>query len=142
MAGPEGSIAEGCALIKEKVTLEKPTPMGLCLGCHHTSFERVYDGCKVRGVRYDMENSLLEAVEHYKRLCDKHDYKPTLRKVDTPFIDTSTLDPDFDKEPQGVLATSAASILMKVLYAARLARFDLLKAITNLASRLTKWTRR
>ena len=31
---------------------------------------------------------------------------------------------------------------MKVLYAARLARFDLLQAITNLVSRMTKWTRR
>ena len=126
LAGPEGHIAEGGKLIKDKVTFEKPTPMGLCLGCHHTSFERVYDGVKVKGVRYDMENSLLEAVEHYKRLCELHDYKPTLKKVDTPFIDTASLDPDFDKEPDGVLASSAASILMKVLYAARLARFDLL----------------
>ena len=31
---------------------------------------------------------------------------------------------------------------MKVLYAARLARFDLLRAITSLASKLTKWTRK
>ena len=95
--------------------------MGLCLGCHHIPFERVYHGRKVRGVRYDMEASLLQAVDHYKRLCEKHGYKPTLRQVDTPFIDTTTIDPDIDDEPQGVLATSAASILMKVLYAARLA---------------------
>ena len=31
---------------------------------------------------------------------------------------------------------------MKILYAARLARYDLLKAINSLAARLTRWTRR
>ena len=62
--------------------------------------------------------------------------------MDTPFIDTTTIDPDQDKEPKGILASCAASILMKLLYTARLARFDLLKAITTLASRLTTWTRR
>ena len=33
----------------------------------------------------------------------------------------------------------AASVLMKILYAARMARFDLLKATNALACKLTKW---
>ena len=33
----------------------------------------------------------------------------------------------------------AASVLMKILYAARMARFDLLKATNSLACKLTKW---
>ena len=117
--------------------LERPGPLGLRLGCHHVPFERLYEGHKVRGVRYDMEASLLPAIDHYKLLCEKHGFKPSLRQVDTPFIDTTTVDPELDEEPQGVLAASAVSILMKLVYTARLARFDLLKAITTLASRLT-----
>ena len=42
-------------------------------------------------------------------------------------------------EERGALQAHAASVLMKVLYAARLARFDLLKAIAALASKIDKW---
>ena len=44
-------------------------------------------------------------------------------------------------EPR-VLANSAASIVMKVMYAARMARFDLLRPIQGLARHMTKWTKR
>ena len=46
-----------------------------------------------------------------------------------------------DAEP-GKLAKSAASVLMKCLYAARMCRFDLLRAVQGLARYMTKWTRR
>ena len=36
----------------------------------------------------------------------------------------------------------AASVLMKILYAARMARFDLLKATNALACKLTKWDKK
>ena len=44
-------------------------------------------------------------------------------------------------QPQGRLNSIAARVLMKVFYAARLARFDLLRAVANLARYLTKWTK-
>ena len=121
--------------------------MGLCLGCYHETFERTYnDGTKdfkVRGVRYNMEQSLLDCVQHYEGLCKKHGYQSKLTHVDTPFVDTAKIEPDLDKDGEdGVLASAAASVLMKLLYSAKLARFDILKAISNLASRLTKWNRR
>ena len=43
-------------------------------------------------------------------------------------------------EPQGKLAKHAAGVLMKILYAARIARFDLLRTVNRLARRITKWT--
>jgi hypothetical protein len=46
-----------------------------------------------------------------------------------------------DAEP-GKLAKSAASVLMKCLYAARMCRFDLLRAVQGLARYMAKWTRR
>ena len=44
------------------------------------------------------------------------------------------------KEEGGHLQPHAAKVLMKLLYGARLARFDLLRAINNLAASITKWT--
>ena len=48
-----------------------------------------------------------------------------------------------DSEPlnRGSLAPHAASVLMKLLYAARIARFDLLRSINALARNVTKWTK-
>ena len=40
------------------------------------------------------------------------------------------------------LAKSAASVLMKCLYPARMCRFDLLRVVQGLARYMTKWTRR
>ena len=48
-------------------------------------------------------------------------------------------EPEAEPEP-GRLKSIAAKILMKLFYAARLARFDLLRAIANLARYITKWT--
>ena len=48
-------------------------------------------------------------------------------------------EPEIEPEP-GRLNGLAAKILMKLFYAARLARFDLLRAIANLARYITKWT--
>ena len=44
---------------------------------------------------------------------------------------------DFTGKPQ--LQSCAAMVLMTLLYAARVARFDLFKAINFLAKRITKW---
>ena len=41
----------------------------------------------------------------------------------------------------GLLRPVAAKILMKILYGARMARYDLLKAVCHSASCITKWTR-
>ena len=44
-----------------------------------------------------------------------------------------------EKETKGFLAPIAARVLIKVLFAARMARFDLLRAVQGLAARVTKW---
>ena len=45
-----------------------------------------------------------------------------------------------ESNPRGTLAPHAASVLMKLLYAARIARFDLLRSINSLARNVTKWS--
>jgi hypothetical protein len=62
-----------------------------------------------------------------------------LRKVDTPFLEES---PDSADESgnAGALQPIAARILMKILYGARMARYDLLRPCCHLATKITKWT--
>eukprot|EP00975_Prorocentrum_lima_P060700 12735673-Prorocentrum_lima.AAC.1 len=43
-------------------------------------------------------------------------------------------------EPSGRLQPIAARVLMKILYGARMARYDLLRVVSYLASTVTKWT--
>ena len=46
-----------------------------------------------------------------------------------------------DEVKVGELAPHAASVLTKLLYAARIARFDLLRSINMLARDVTKWSK-
>ena len=54
--------------------------------------------------------------------------------------DASDSRPESVEVQRGALAPHAASILMKLLYAARIARFDLLRSINTLARNVTKWS--
>ena len=47
---------------------------------------------------------------------------------------------DKTSQDRGALQPTAAKVLMKILYAARMARFDLLRAVCHLACFITKWT--
>ena len=47
---------------------------------------------------------------------------------------------DTTSQDRGALQPIAAKVLMKILYAARMARFDLLRAVCHLACFITKWT--
>ena len=105
-----------------------------------------------------MEDFLRSSVERYMELTGV----TVLRKAVTPFIDEPSKpcfdDPDAfrtkESDIDGGLRSAAdqdepnlpkqlnkyaAKILMKLLYAARYARFDLLRPICGLAQFITKW---
>ena len=58
----------------------------------------------------------------------------------TPFLDESKFSEDQDDLPGGELSHIASRVLMKVLYGARMARWDLLRATCALAAKVTKWS--
>jgi len=60
----------------------------------------------------------------------------SLAKVDTPYLDEKFSEPD----GSGKQNNTAASHLMKILFAARMCRPDLTVAITKLASCVSRWT--
>ena len=81
---------------------------------------------------------------------DYEEQKPNQRKrrrkrID-PLLKTKILnkieenDPKLEGDKPGRLQPIAARVLMKLLYGARMARYDLLRAIAYLATCVTKWT--
>ena len=103
-------------------------------------------------LKYNMEAFLRDAVDKYLVLAPS----AKLRFVATPHMED--LDPTDtttaagvlgggstskssapSKEPTGELKNVAASILMKLLYAARMCRYDLLQPIGRLACMITRW---
>ena len=89
-----------------------------------------------RYVTLDMCNYVESAVTHYKTLAgvDK------LKTASTPFCPEGSLLPEGEEE-RGELGTHAASILMKVLWAARLARPDLSRPTNKLTTKVQNWSR-
>ncbi|CAE6962770.1 unnamed protein product [Symbiodinium sp. CCMP2592] len=111
---------------------------------------------EIRMIKYDMRSFMEQCVSRYVELCGPK-YKATLRSADTPFLDESR--PEFDTNPdrpavnrlmghpvdtpvppgKGILGDCAAAVLMKILYGARMGRYDLIRPVQALASLITKW---
>jgi hypothetical protein len=102
---------------------------------------------KARYIEYCMKDFFESCVDKYKELGGPRASK--LKKVSTPFIDEAKPfedeeDIDIKGNPLGPVGLQslqpiAAKILMKVLYGARMCRYDLLRPVCALAARVTKW---
>ena len=64
------------------------------------------------------------------------------RLIPPPPIPEAPKEEEITESNRGALAPRAASVLMKLLYAARICRFDLLRSINNLARKITKWSKK
>ena len=99
-------------------------------------------GCMTKPVnivRYDMSAFLGSCVEAYCTLAGVK--SEALNKAQTPFNESGLAKPLLEEdEKPGRLQPIASKVLMKVLFAARMARYDLLRATQSLASRVTKWS--
>ena len=163
LAGPKDNLKAGWDLIEKGVTLGGVEEVGLYLGCKHKIYNAVspYTGRPVRAMEYDMSEFLQDCIRVYKKLTGVS----KLRKASTPFYaddgpadvsDVGGPKPGTGKKkhPLGelvetdegnvpydgkTLSSYASTVLMKVLYAARMARFDLLRCVGGLASMVTKW---
>ena len=119
------------------------------------------DPARVKIIKYNEACFMEACVDRYKELCLPK-YPRPLIKAETPFLDESK--PEFDENPinpevdqlfgqpspcptdviaeqPGVLGDAAAAVLMKILYGARMGRYDLIRPVQALASRITKWNR-
>ena len=176
MAGPKGNLKEGWKLIRSRIAMDDPTPLGRFLGCEHRTAEgklgsteaKPSPSGKVRIMEYDMSEFMKSCCEVY---CEQFKVDPKSLCVSTPTPFSATDRRNAVHECQGtcskchavchsgnygdirreylknkaarvpsVLHRPAARVLMKVLYAARMARPDLLRAVCMLASSVNRWS--
>ena len=93
-------------------------------------------GCVGQTIEYNTLPFFEQCVDSYLTLTKKT--IDTLKPAKTPFLDESKVE-NSSENTEGLLAPIACKVLMRILYGARLARFDLLRPIAALASKITKW---
>ncbi len=144
MFGRQADVAKAWALAQEVAQLEKPTEQGRHLGCQHTGGTGDLVPAKapsselpgitaskepkhrVRTLSYDRSDFVGQYVTSYLELADKE--KSSVKEVPKQFLDESVAWEPPEGEPTGALAQVARKVLMKILYVARTAGRDLLRA--------------
>jgi hypothetical protein len=166
MSGPVQSVAKAWEKLRKGLIIEDPSPAGKFLGCTNILFDHAVDapfncltlageGGVIEGetntnktkvtvhmVKYDQKDFLQQCVNRYIELAGKD--APPLIRADTPFIDETSmlaLEEDDHEKHRGILSSIASRVLMKILYAARVGRFDLLRPVCWLATKVTKWSK-
>ena len=130
MAAPTDAEERLWAEIAEHVQFsDPPEPISKFLGGHHSMTAQG----GVTTSTCQMKEFLLDAVAKYQEEIGAKSLPP----VRTPYLEEDFLPKGHDGP--GLQAKSAASHLMKLLFAARLCRPDLLVAITRLASKVSCW---
>jgi hypothetical protein len=135
MSGPKDEVPKCWQDLRsgpDALDMADPAPVDRFLGCKHV-VSTLPDGS--RKMTYDMSEFMQSCVDRYLELAPK----AKLKTVETPFLDETSF-PDADFEKPGHLAGCASSILMKTLWGARMVRWDLLKCVSYLARRVSKWT--
>ena len=118
--------------LREQVLMDDPHDVDKYLGVHH----KIKRTGRVTEMAFDMRAYLQNVVKNFKQETGM-----TLKPVHTPYapaISDKQLEDLMSRE--GVLHASAASHIMKVMYAARMAAPQLLTSVCRLASEITKWT--
>ena len=101
--------------------------LGRFLGRHHSTIK--VDEKEL--FAFDMRAYAQDIVMDYLRITNGK-----LKHVNTPFFANGDIETD---DSRGELADKASSILMKMMWLARLARPDLLRVRTWLATKIQKW---
>ena len=81
-----------------------------------------------------MSNFFASCVDRYLELAKIT--KDKLKDVETPFLEESGM---AGRGVEGNLQPIASKVLMKILYGARMCRYDLLRPTCMLARKVTKW---
>ena len=93
----------------------------------------------VKMYAYEMFGHVQQTVDRYLELAKKS--KDSLTKVAPPplYIDDHQIPPE-EFEVNGELSPTAARLVLKALYVARIGRMDFMWAVNMLAREVTRWT--
>ena len=130
-SGVPSSVDQFWTDLRRTIQIEAVEEPGRYLGRNH-HIQRGKDG---NSIFMSMKDYCVSAIELYLQ----HVGNVALKSVATPYLSDAELNVS-DWESKGALGERSASILMKVLWLARLSRPDLSHAVTKLASGITRWT--
>ena len=125
------------AKLRETIQMEDPACLQRYLGCVHHVSRKKAEGEDITEVVFDMRTYFEAAVNQYLELVSEK-----LLKVTSPYAPR----PD-DKElealiaEEGKLKAHAASLVMKLMYGARMAGPHIIVIVNRLSSQITKWSR-
>jgi hypothetical protein len=158
LVAPRKNLQALWKLIGQKLNLEPPTPFGRFLGCETRSYPVILNPSQISGfhklgavrgpkcgeqpsaprtatvMEYDMTSFMMSCVALYEELTGR---PIPQREVHTPFVDDETN--WVESGERGELTEIALKVLMKVLYGARMCKYDILRATCMLARRVSKW---
>ena len=117
--------------LRALVDLTDPVPIEKVLGVH---FRMSVLDATTTAVDTEMTSYFKQSVEMYTACSD---HMPLASSVHTPYIEP---DPVLESQP-GLMAPHASSLLMKLLYGARMCSFHLCYIISCLACQITKWSK-
>ena len=101
------------------------------------SATRTWGGASVKQMESNMPPFFEQCVDSYLTLTKK--IIDIRKPAKTPFLDESKVENTASDSKEGLFAPIACKVVMEILYGARPARFDLLRSIAALASKITKW---
>ena len=130
-AGPSKQVDKFWGLVKQHVRFDSVTAPGRYLGRDHLIWE-LNGGKEVFMSMGDYAKSTYQLYEDQ--------FGVVLKPAETPYVSESMLVTE-NFEQKGQLAGSAAQLLMKALWLARLSRPDLSYAIVSLAGNISTWCR-
>ena len=132
LSGPESAHTPFWEEISKKVKLEEISGLGRFLGRYHEIT-----------MLNDKPALAFGMTDYIRSSCDLYESLPgsvKLKHASTPFVPDGSLSAE-DDESRGALSENACRVLMKCLWVARLARPDILRPITLLATKVREWTK-
>ena len=133
MTGPSAKFAKGWSLIRQRVKTDEPHTVTECLGCEHLVRDTNMGVCRSNRWNITCDRSL-NNVESYLTLAQR--IIDTFKLAKTPFLNESNVENTASDDKEGLLARIACKVLMEIMYGACRARFDLLRPIAALASKV------
>ena len=116
--------------LSKQVDLEPFAPLGRVLGLSHRFV--LHKGMKA--LSFETEDFARQCIDLYEALSGK-----AVKQYQTPHVDPGSLIVS-DDASRGELSASAARMVMKLLWLARLSRPEILVAVTLLAAKVTTWS--
>lgn len=125
------------AKLREMIQMEDLARLQPYLGCVHHFSRKKAEGKEITEMAFDMQTCFEGAVSQYLELMNEQ-----LTKVASPYAPRpNDKDLEVPLAEEGKLKAHAASLVMKLMYGARMAGPHIIVIVNRLSSQVSKWSR-